>query len=94
MVDKVLTIPIQESILFLLINIVMILMGIILWYYIWIKQYGGEIPNPQFASESNISYFSSKNFVFLIKHNGFYFPTYERVAVNGQQPNILNVLTL
>lgn len=55
----------QEVILFLNVNCIIIFLGIILWYFIWIKEYGGVIPNPQIGNETNITYFNSKNFVIV-----------------------------
>ena len=63
-------ITIEESILFLLINFIVILCGIILWYFVWIKKYGGEIPSEQLSSDKTISYFSSKNFSMVIGELG------------------------
>ena len=60
-------ISLQESALFLLLNLIVLLFGIIMWYFIWIKRFGGEIPNAQLSSEKTISYFSSKNFTIVLK---------------------------
>lgn len=59
-------ISLQEIILFLSFNVCLIIIGIVLWYFVWIRQYGGEIPNPQLSTETNISFFSTKNFGMLI----------------------------
>ena len=56
----------EEVILFALINLIIILLGIALYYYIWIKEYGASIPNPQFFEETNLTFFNSKNFVIVI----------------------------
>jgi hypothetical protein len=48
------------------INLIIVFIGIILWYFIWIKEYGGILPNPQIMNETNISYFNSKNFGIVI----------------------------
>ena len=60
-------ISLQESALFLLLNLIVLLFGIIMWYFIWIKRFGGEIPNAQLSSEKTISYFSSKNFTIVLR---------------------------
>jgi hypothetical protein len=64
--NPILNITLEEVLLFILINVIMILTGIILWYFIWIKQYGGSIPNPQFGNEEEVTYFHSKNFVRVV----------------------------
>lgn len=57
------SLSLEEVILFTLINIIIILLGIILYHYIWIKDYGVMIPNPQ--SEAGMTFFNSKNFVIV-----------------------------
>jgi hypothetical protein len=59
-------ISIEEILLFLLINIIIILLGILLWFIIWIKPYGSSIPYPQFGEETNITYLNTKNFSIII----------------------------
>jgi hypothetical protein len=54
-----------EGLFFILLNIILILSGVLLWYYMWVKTYGGVIPNPQFADETDITYFNSKNLVIV-----------------------------
>jgi hypothetical protein len=61
-----LNISLEESFYFILINIVFLLFGVFLWYYIWIKNFGGEIPNPQIENESDLTYFNSKNFKMVV----------------------------
>jgi hypothetical protein len=61
-------ISIEETFLFLITNITMIIVGFIMWYYIWIKPYGIEIPNEQIHNERTISYFSSKNLSLILTH--------------------------
>lgn len=56
----------HEVIMFILVNLIIILLGIILWYFIWIKTYGGEIPNPQMGDEFQMTFFSSKNFFMVV----------------------------
>jgi hypothetical protein len=48
------------------INLIIIFIGIILWYLIWVKTYGCILPNPQIMNETNLSYFHSKNFGIVI----------------------------
>ena len=38
-------ISLKEVSVFLIINIILLLLGIIIWYYMWVKKYGIEIPN-------------------------------------------------
>jgi hypothetical protein len=56
----------EEIFLFININVVIILLGILLWYIIWIKEYGSSIPYPQFGEETNITYLNTKNFSIII----------------------------
>jgi hypothetical protein len=60
------TISIAEILLFLNVNIIILLLGILLWYLIWIKQYGSSIPYPQFGEETNITYLHTKNFSIIL----------------------------
>ena len=55
-----------EFIMLINVNLIIVFVGIILWYFIWIKEYGGLIPNPQISNETNISYFNSKNFGIVV----------------------------
>lgn len=57
----------NESITFILTNVGTIFVGVYLWYKIWIKKYGIEIPMEQINSEKTVSYLSSKNFKIIIK---------------------------
>jgi hypothetical protein len=57
----------EESLYFIIVNIVLLFIGVFLWYHIWIKNYGGEIPNPQMENESNLTFFNSKNFKIVVK---------------------------
>lgn len=52
------SISLEETIIFILINFILILLGIILWYYLWIKKKLAEI----FQLVNNmLTYFSSRN---------------------------------
>ena len=59
-------VSIEEVILFFLVNLIILLFGIILYYYIWIKSYGGVIPVKQIGNEEELTFFNSKNFVIVI----------------------------
>ena len=61
-------ISIEETFVFLFANIALIVVGFIMWYYIWIKTYGIEIPNEQMHNERTLSYFSSKNLSLIMTH--------------------------
>ena len=54
-----------ELLIFLIVNLIVILIGLYLWNYIWIKEYGGTIPNTQYDSE-DLTYFTSKNYKIFI----------------------------
>lgn len=56
----------QEVSVFTIVNLVIILVGLILWYYIWIRDYGVMIPNPQYSNEQEITFFNTKNFSIAI----------------------------
>jgi hypothetical protein len=56
----------QEVGVFTLVNLVIILVGLVLWYYIWIRDYGVMIPNPQYYNEQEITFFNTKNFSIAI----------------------------
>ena len=43
-------ISLKEVSVFLMINIILLLLGIIIWYYMWVKKYGIEIPNKKSSS--------------------------------------------
>ena len=60
-------ISLEEIFLFIFVNFIIITFGVIFWYIIWIRDYGGIIPNPQLMNETNISYFNSKNFLIVLK---------------------------
>jgi hypothetical protein len=60
-------ISLREVSFFSSINLIAIITGIILWYYIWIKDYGIMIPNPQFSNEEEITFFNTKNFKMAVK---------------------------
>jgi hypothetical protein len=55
-------VTLEEIILFGLFNLLLILIGIILFYYVWIKSYGIMIPLPQLSNEDNLTFFNTKNF--------------------------------
>jgi len=57
---------IETTGIMLLIGLVIIVLAVIIWNYLWISEYGGVIPNPQFFHESEITYFNSKNFRFVV----------------------------
>lgn len=52
------TISIEETIIFLLINLIIVLLGIILWYFLWIKNKLVEIYQ---IVNNTLTYFSSRN---------------------------------
>lgn len=66
MENSLISVTLLETIFFSLINIIIILLAIILWYSIWIKNYGGSIPNKQYSEDEEMTYFNSKNFVIVI----------------------------
>jgi hypothetical protein len=55
-----------EVVLLINVNLIIVFVGIILWYLIWIKNYGGIIPISQIMNETSISYFNSKNFGIVV----------------------------
>lgn len=57
---------VETAILLISIHLFIILIGFIMYNYIWIKRYGGVIPNPQYGSETDITFFNSKNFDIFI----------------------------
>ena len=59
------TIGIYETLLFLLINIIYLMIGFILWHILWVSRHGVEIPN--LISKNTITYFSSRNFSLVLR---------------------------
>ena len=59
------TISIYETLLFLLINIIYLMIGFILWHVLWVSRHGVEIPN--LISKNTITYFSSRNFSLVLR---------------------------
>lgn len=62
-----LNITLEEFLYFITLNFVILLLGVFLWYYIWIRSYGGEIPNPQMGTEANLTFLNSKNFKIVVR---------------------------
>ena len=62
-----LNITLEEFAYFIILNFLLLLLGVFLWYYIWVRTYGGEIPNPQMGNEANLTFFNSKNFKIVVK---------------------------
>lgn len=56
----------KELTLFIFFSFLLILIGIYLWNLIWIKEYGGNIPNVQYESEEITTFFHTKNFKIFI----------------------------
>lgn len=50
-----------ELSLFVCCSFILIGFGIYLWNFIWIKEYGGNIPNVQYESEEITTFFHTKN---------------------------------
>ena len=60
-----LSISIYETLLFILINLIYLMVGFILWHILWVSRHGVEIPN--LISKNTITYFSSRNFSLVLK---------------------------
>ncbi len=63
----------------LLIGLIIILFGLYLWNYLWISEYGGEMPAPQLHNEVNITYFNSKNFSFVVSELWKHFTSFDKL---------------
>lgn len=57
-------VSIQETLIFLSFNLFLIILGVILWYFLWIKKFGAELP--RIYSETTIN-FSSRNLLLVIQ---------------------------
>ena len=60
-------ISLKEVSVFLMINIILLLLGIIIWYYMWVKKYGIEIPNKKSNPNEDLSFMNSKDFFVVIQ---------------------------
>ena len=60
-------ISLKELSVFFSINIILIFIGIIIWYYMWVKKYGIEIPNQKLNPNDNLSFMNSKDFFVVIQ---------------------------
>ena len=63
----------------LLIGLFIMILAVFIWYFVWIRKYGGVIPNPQFFNESELTYFNSKNFYFVVSELWKRFYNFEKV---------------
>jgi hypothetical protein len=81
----------EEVMLFININILVIILGVLLWYIIWLKQYGATIPYPQFGEETNITYLNTKNFAIIIQQLWQRFKDFNRHYITrsiGMEPYV------
>lgn len=60
-------ISLKEVSVFLMINIILLLLGIIIWYYMWVKKYGIEIPNKKSNPNEDLSFMNSKDFFVVVQ---------------------------
>ena len=60
-----LSINMYETLLFLLFNLIVLMIGFILWQLLWVSRHGVEIPN--LISKNTITYFSSRNFLLVLR---------------------------
>ena len=58
------SITIYETIIFFLFNFIILLIGFILWYVLWIRKYGIEIPE---IINNTQTYFSSRNLALVLE---------------------------
>jgi hypothetical protein len=56
----------KELLLFFCFSFIIIAIGTYLWNIIWIKEYGGNIPNVQYESEDITTFFHTKNIKIFI----------------------------
>ena len=57
----------KELMIFAFFSFLMFLFGTFLWNLIWIKEYGGNIPNVQYGSEEITTFFHTKNYKIFLK---------------------------
>jgi len=57
----------KELSLFVCFSLIMLLFGGYLWNLIWIKEYGGNIPNIQYEQEEMTTFFHTKNYKIFLK---------------------------
>jgi len=57
----------KELTLFICFSFLILFFGTYLWNLIWIKEYGGNIPNIQYESEEMTTFFHTKNYKIFLK---------------------------
>ena len=70
---------IEITLIMLFSGFLFLLLAVIIWNYVWIRKYGGVIPNPQFFHESEVTYFNSKNFRFVVSELWERFYNFEKI---------------
>jgi hypothetical protein len=79
MTEKIDVMPsLGEITLFSAINLTMVFLGLLLWFFIWIKEYGIMLPLDQISNEINLTFFNTKSFSIAISEIFRRFKQFER----------------